>query len=105
MLDFIHGNSLIFGECRRKVGMDDETCYFCNGGGDSAEHQLFFCNSNFEEYQENIETGILQPGNYLENILAPTKYKFHVQKCFINKIKSLLKLHEIFEANLDKEQV
>ena len=81
--------------------MEDENCYFCDDVGDSAEHQLFFCNCVVDGCQEIIAEDILQPNNYIQNVIAPSTDNVYVQKCFISKIKALLNLHEIFEANVD----
>ena len=57
-MDFIHGNSPLFGNCRRRMGVDEGKCYFCQSMEDNTLHQLFVCkeeqDSTFDDLLEVI---------------------------------------------------
>ena len=94
VLDFVHGNSLIFGKCRKAVLQEEDVCYFCNRCGDSAEHQLFFCSVLQDDAHKYLTRAIKSSSMYLTNIIVPnTKQKLN-QILFIKRVKNLIALHE-----------
>ena len=94
--DFLHGNSLIFGNCRRKVLDESDDCYLCTEQSDSSEHQLFHCSRIIDEHngQEDLANGLLNVRNYLNLVIAPNRPNIQQQKLFIDKVKLILKYHD-----------
>ena len=58
-MDFIHGNSPLFGNCRRRMGVDEGKCYFCQSMEDNPLHQFFVCkevqDSAFDDLFNSIQ--------------------------------------------------
>ena len=96
ILDYIHGNSLIFGKCRRNAFQEENCCYFCDYDDDSAEHQLFYC----DELQDNAHVDFLaqfEAPTYLNSIIASKSKDFQPQKLFIDRVKDLIMKHDDME--------
>ena len=56
IMDFIHGNSPLFGNCRKRMGITNEDkCDFCQQFWDSPSHQLFWC----KELQDQSHTNLI----------------------------------------------
>ena len=95
ILDYIHGNSLLFGRCRKAVIRESDTCYFCQRQEDGPLHQLFFC----EEVQDSTHNQLMEvvenPDNYIEEVLLP--HNRDIQMLFINRVKFLIGQHDFLE--------
>ena len=99
VLDFIHGNSLIFGKSRKAVlNQVNSNCYFCNTEGDSAEHQLFFCDSLKDKTHDDFLQIIESPTLYLNQVIAPNIKEWLNQSNFIKRVKYLMTQHEQYIA-------
>ena len=93
--DFIHGNSLIFGKCRKTVLDESDSYYLFNKQGDSAEHQLFHCSRIIDEHHKDFTNTFAEPLNYLNDVIAPNKDNSQQQKLFLkDKVKLILKHHD-----------
>ena len=101
LFDFIHGNSLIFGKCREAVMQEKDICYFCNEQGDSAQHQLFDCNSLKDLTHKDFKAQTKSEDYYLETIIAPRCDEIYHQKLFIQRIKALISKHDELEIKTD----
>ena len=99
ILDYIHGNSFLFGQCRKRIFNEDTNCYFCNSSPDSPEHQILYCKKLIEQTHNNLVTVLSTPSFFREEIIAPTRKD--VQPLFIERIRFLIQQHEALEAEDD----
>ena len=104
-MDFIHGNSVIFGKCRSAVCNDptENICSFCNKVGDDSTHQMFECEKTRDgTYYKLIQVLRIDPtvpiskSFYVKNVIAPSFKK--EQKIFIDRVKSLIQHHDTLQA-------
>ena len=101
IMDFIHGNSPLFGNCRKRMGITNEDkCDFCQQAWDSPSHQLFWCNELQDQSYANLMEVITNPQSYISEVLFPKEK--NVQKRFIERIRFLIDQHElVHELNSD----
>lgn len=97
ILDYIHGNSLIFGNTRASVSKGEEpsTCYFCNTETDSATHQIEHCTEVEDNTHKELITQLNSPGasgNIIQDLIFPLNDS--VQLAFIERIDFLKGQHE-----------
>ena len=97
VLDYIHGNSVIFGKCRMNAFQEQECCYFCYENCDSAEHQLLHCDelkdSNYAQFLSHFPPA----SKYWIKLIAPKSNDSDEQKIFIDKVKYLIQKHDEIE--------
>ena len=91
ILDYIHGNSLLFGSCRAKIFNEDTNCYFCNSPNDTAQHQLLYCSGLSHETCQNLIENTDVSEDLTSEVLVPTT--FDIQIKFIDRIKFLIEQH------------
>ena len=107
IMDYIHGNSLIFGNVRASVqGTAVPTvCYFCNTEVDSAQHQLEYCTEVKDHTHEELLIQLNTPsasGNLLKDLIFPLDDR--IQLAFINRIAFLKDQHNyLLEEEEDEE--
>ena len=101
IMDFIHGNSPLFGNCRRRMGVDEGKCYFCQSMEDSPLHQLFVCKEVQDSTFDDLLEVITDPSSYVTEVLLPKNQI--IQQRFIERIRFLIDQHE-FIYELQKEQ-
>ena len=97
MMDYIHGNSFIFGNVRASIskGEKPSTCYFCNTETDSATHQIEQCTEVEENTYRELLTQLNSPGasgNIIKDLIFPLNDR--VQLAFIERIDFLKGQHE-----------
>ena len=97
MMDYIHGNSFIFGNVRASIskGEKPSTCYFCNTETDSATHQIEQCTEVEENTHRELLTQLNSPGasgNIIKDLIFPLNDR--VQLAFIERIDFLKGQHE-----------
>ena len=110
IMDYIHGNSFIFGNARASVskGEKPSTCYFCNTETDSATHQIEHCTEVEESTHGELQTQLNSPGasgNIIKDLIFPLTDG--VQLAFIERIDFLKGQHEHVigsEEELDEDQ-
>ena len=92
--DYIHGNSLIFGNIRSSTSNRKESklCYFCNKEIDSPVHQLLLCTEVAEVTQCNLLRNISSQNEFLKEILFSSSDELH--KTFIERVQFLKGQHE-----------
>ena len=96
LLDFLHGNSLIFGNVRKRVNdQETDTCQFCKKQQDSAVHQLFYCGYLEDETREELMDKIQNLESYQEDILFPEDKQ--ILYAFIRRIAYIEEKHESFQ--------
>ena len=93
ILDFVHGSSFLFGNCRKTVLDEDSDCYFCAISTDSPEHQLLHCSELAEYTQQQLLKHLSSQSHYIEEIIAPMKQE--IQKAFIDRVRFLIVQHDI----------
>ena len=79
-MDYIHCNSLIFGNVRSAIDDDssEESCIFCNMPNDSPEHQLLLCTEVADNTQHIFASKIKANNtNYIQEVLVPTEVTFN----------------------------
>ena len=91
--DFIHGNSVIFGNIRKSVYKgESDMCQFCLEHQDSPVHQLFYC----EQLKDNTVDALISEINciecYQKEVLFPKDKE--VQLAFIRRVAYLEEKHE-----------
>ena len=101
IMDFIHGNSPLFGNCRKRMGITTEDkCDFCQQSWDSPSHQLFWCKELQDQSHTNLMEVITNPETYVTEVLFPKKKS--VQQRFIERIRFLIDQHElVYELSSD----
>ena len=93
LLDYIHGNSILFGNCQSKISEEEgEECCFCNAESDSAKHQLLHCTETTDVTLLNLISQIDWPANIVKSVVVPTR--LNKQTCFIERVKHLISLHD-----------
>lgn len=103
VLDYIHGNSLLFGNCRMRMNMeDDSACYFCQEQDDGPIHQLFYCKEVQDSTHADLINAIQNPQDYIQEILLPGNR--NTQRAFINRVKFLMGQHD-FREESEKELI
>ena len=95
ILDYIHGNSLIFGNCRKKLLDEEFSCYFCGTTSDSPDHQLIHCQNLGDETQINLSNTARSPEHAIVESIIPTNQKS--QSHFIDRCIFLMEKHEFIE--------
>ena len=96
LLDYMHGNSLIFGKCRKNLPQYQVAshCYFCGNYEDSAEHQLFHCKEVQDNTISEFTSKFPVPNLFLNEIIVSTDHRDSShQKIFINRVRKLLDKH------------
>jgi len=93
IMDFIHGNSPIFGNCRERMGLGDNSCYFCQNQEDDPLHQLFNCEEVQDSSYSNLLEVIVNPQDYVNEVLLPRDRT--VQRRFIERIEFLMEQHQL----------
>ena len=92
ILDYIHGNSLIFGHNRHRHSGEENVCSFCNETHDDRVHQLSESkevqNETYQAYTKSIE----DQQNYIVEILSSDEKE--KQTAFIDRVKFLKEQHE-----------
>ena len=107
IMDYIHGNSLIFGNVRASVQRTavPTVCYFCNTEVDSAQHQLEYCTEVKDHTHEELLLQLNTPsasGNLLKDLIFPLDDR--IQLAFINRIAFLKDQHNyLIEEEEDEE--
>ena len=96
ILDFIHGNSYLFGQCRKRIPQNNTSCWFCFSSADSAEHQILHCKKLIEQTHKNLLNILITPSHYREEILAPTRDD--IQPIFIERVRFLIQQHDAIET-------
>ena len=102
IMDYIHGNSLIFGNVRASVQRTavPTVCYFCNTEVDSAQHQLEYCTEVKDHTHEELLIQLNTPsasGNLLKDLIFPLDDR--IQLAFINRIAFLKDQHNYLLIN------
>jgi len=98
-MDFIHGNSLIFGNARASVSNGEEcsTCDFCNTETDSAIHQISHCTELMDETHGELTSHLNnQLGHATSNLIKELIFPMNnqIQLAFIKRIDFLKGQHE-----------
>ena len=70
ILDYIHGNSLIFGNNRNRHLGEENVCSFCNETQDGRVHQLSECKEVQDETHQAYIISIKDHQNYIVEILS-----------------------------------
>ena len=96
ILDYLHGNSLLFGKCRKRMNIGDDLCDFCQQEGDSPHHQLFVCKEVQDSTYDNLTAVILNPRDYISEVLLPTKS--NAQHQFIERVRFLPEQHDLLQS-------
>jgi len=99
LMDFIHGNSLIFGNARASVSNGEEcsTCDFCNTETDSAIHQISHCTELMDETHGELTSHLNnQLGHATSNLIKELIFPMNnqIQLAFIKRIDFLKGQHE-----------
>lgn len=102
ILDFIHGNSLLFGKSRKSVLLEEDICYFCQQPGDGPIHQLFNCEEVKDESYYRLMEAIQNPKEYVNELLLPMNKD--VQPLFIDRVKFLLGQHDFIEELIGERE-
>ena len=92
ILDYIHGNSLIFGHNRHKHLGEENVCSFCNETQDGRVHQLSECKEVQDETYQAYTRSIEDHQNYIIEILSSDEKE--KQTAFIDRVKFLKGQHE-----------
>ena len=93
MLDFLHGNSVIFGNVRKKLeSQNSDLCFFCQVSKDSPSHQLFFCSQLEDESREELLDSIEDTYDFQQEVMFPSGKK--VQAAFIRRVKFIRSCYE-----------
>ena len=92
ILDYIHGNSLIFGNNRNRHLGEENVCSFCNETQDGRVHQLSECKKVQDETHQAYIISIKDHQNYIVEILSSDEKD--KQTAFINRVKFLKGQHE-----------
>jgi hypothetical protein len=95
ILDYIHGNSLLFGNCRKRMQLGEDRCYFCQNQEDGPLHQLFRCGEVQDSTHSKLMGVIQDPQNYVQEVLLPNSQE--VQILFIERIRFLMGQHDLVE--------
>ena len=98
IMDYIHGNSLIFGNCRAKVLSESNNCDFCNREGDHKLHQMLQCEEVADLTHSKLITALGSNKKFVDDIL--TSKNNNIQKMFIDRVTFLAGQHEFI---LNKE--
>ena len=103
-MNFIHGNSPLFGNCRKRMGITNEDkCDFCQQFWDSPSHQLFWCKELQDQSHTNLMEVITNSESYVTEVLFPKKK--NVQQRFIERIRFLMDQHElVYELQSDDSE-
>ena len=106
IMDYLHGNSLLFGNTRASIIDDtnENKCYFCDNWGDSPYHQLIACEAVKDEshqaFQDELDKCLArcenEPLSHVPKLLASENIH-QLQKRFIERVKFLKEKHDIFE--------
>ena len=102
IMDYLHGNSVIFGHSKAVVSNDlsEDICPFCSNNGDTAHHQLYECEGTKDHTYKQLITALQNDKlDYMTinsgRIIVP-KSK-NLQHAFITRIQSLMNQHELHE--------
>jgi len=95
LLDFIHGNSYLFGNCRKRMNFEDHRCYFCQEEDNGPTHQLFFCKEVQDTTHTQLTEVIKNPYDYIQEVLISDNKE--VQQAFINRVKFLIGQHDFLD--------
>ena len=104
ILDYIHGNSLIFGNTRATHLDEENKCYFCQEKYDSRQHQLLDCKEVEDNSHRTFESCIRDKKNYLLDVLSSDR-KEGKQTAFIERVKFLKGQHEFLIEEKQKKRV
>ena len=98
-MDFIHGNSNIFGHIREEEEAK-KICLFCNMRESKPEHQLIEC----PEVQDNSYDQLIsswasqhQGAGLMTDILVPEASNSKLQSAFVKRIKFIIEQHDSIE--------
>ena len=92
ILDYIHGNSLLFGNVRQSVYKEDRQCYFCGSQEDSPVHQLFYCTELSDSSLNQLRNMVDITSGIIKEVLIPTLINIH--KIFIMSVKYIMQMHD-----------
>ena len=112
LMDFLHGNSLIFGASRYAVTKDnnEDICIFCKNKNDTAAHQLvkcpkFNCHDSyknlFNELEQAKDSEEITCERYVPCILIS---KGKLPQAFIERVRFLITQHKIYEEKRDSHK-
>ena len=93
ILDYIHGNSFLFGNIRGSRDQQEAPCYFCQEQYDSPQHQLLHCEELKDHTFSTITTEI-ENSNSTACIIEQVVVTGHLQKPFIERVQFLKGQHE-----------
>ena len=101
IMDYIHGNSLLFGTVRRKLDeREDGKCYFCNTlAVDDPAHQMLECEEVKDVTYNDLKHHIIDINTLVQDVIVPNSKI--VQSSYINRVKFLKGQHE----SLDEEEL
>ena len=94
IMDYIHGNSSIFGKRQLEdASPNTSNCHFCGKfwKDNTPGHQLFRCSKVMDKTQSNLNNTIKSEENYLEEVLTADEKKVHT--CFIKRVQYLMMQH------------
>ena len=99
ILDYIHGNSLIFGNKRERHLNEDNKCYFCQTHYDNRHHQLFECEEVQDETHKAFKEKLGCERNDLVEVLGSKRSEGkHIT--FVERVKFLKGQHEFLIEEL-----
>ena len=102
IFDYIHGNSLIFGNSRATHLGEENKCLFCQEKYDSQQHQLLECKEVEDDSHSMFQSCIRSNKKYLLEVLSSNRYEAK-QTAFIERVKFLKGQHEfLIEEKLEK---
>ena len=99
-MDFIHGNSNIFGHIREEEEAR-KLCLFCNMRESKPEHQLIECPEvQDNSYQQLISSWASQHqgAGLMTDILAPEVGNSKLQNAFVKRVKFIIEQHDSIEC-------
>ena len=99
-MDFIHGNSNIFGHIREEEEAR-KLCLFCNMRESKPEHQLIECPEvQDNSYQQLISSWASQHqgAGLMTDILAPEVDNSKLQNAFVKRVKFIIEQHDSIEC-------
>ena len=95
-MDFIHGNSYIFGHIREEEEAR-KLCLFCNMRENKPEHQLIEClEVQDNSYQHLISSWATQNqgAGLITDILAPKVCNAELQSAFVKRVLFIIEQHD-----------
>ena len=92
IMDYLHGNSLLFGRNRYTITGDESEkhCVFCDCPIDTPKHQLLECNKLADSTQYAFASSMINSrySDYIQEVLVPTDKK--IQNIFIERIRFMV---------------